>query len=185
MGVSRLVVISFTIICTSYRVGGEFETVYEVGIYGTRPRDLDDNSAGLPGSEYYKYQELSEVNKQLSSIGTTEVISSIKHSPSVQKTDQGRIKNQRGVGPGTCYQCSTLSETAQRAPDNLCYNITRYKELKEEHSNETGWEPPGLEPSQRVRVSTCEDTQKYCKVRKHIFCKFVKTTFFLSSVVFL
>ena len=110
--------------------------------------------------------------------GTTEVNSYIKHSPSVQKTDQGRIKNQRGVGPGTCYQCSTLSETAQRAPDNLCYNITRYKELKEEHSNETGWEPPGLEPSQRVRVSTCEDTQKYCKVRKHIFCKFVKTTFF-------
>ena len=69
MGVSRMVVISFTIICTSYRVGGEFETVYEVGIYGTRPRDLDDNSAGQPGSGYYKYQELSEVNKQLSSIG--------------------------------------------------------------------------------------------------------------------
>ena len=158
MGVHRIVAI-FVIVCTVYRVGGEFETVYEVGIYGTRPRDSEDK-AGVPSSEYYKYQELSEVNKQLSNVGTTEVSPPV---PSVKKTDQGRIKNQRGVGPGTCYQCTTLSDTAQRDPGNFCYNISRYKEMKEQHANETGWEPPGLQHS---LVSTCKDTHKYCQVRR-------------------
>ena len=141
------------IISMLYMVGGEFETVYEVGIYGTRPRNSEDKTV-MPGEEYYKYQQL----------GLDEQQDHTTASPSVKKKYQARVKNKGGGDEvGSCYQCSTLSDTAQRDPGNYCYNISRYKEMKEKHKDEVGWEPPGVEGS---LVSRCKDTHRYCQVRR-------------------
>merc|ERR1712184_191264 len=55
--------------CLIWRVGGEFDRVLEVEMYGSRPGNVD--SLVVPSRDYYKYEELSDNNIEEKVTGET------------------------------------------------------------------------------------------------------------------
>jgi len=150
--------------CLIWRVGGEFDRVLEVEMYGSRPGNVD--SLVVPSRDYYKYEELSDNNIEEKVTGHTTQSVEEEALAGYQKKVSGRNRKQLVVddealaavdaeliersGPGSCYQCSTLTDTT-----GLCQDIGRYHHLKTENKSNL----PQFE-------NKCSNSAKFCQVRR-------------------
>jgi len=112
-------------------------------LYGGRQ---DHEGSGVDKQKgYYEHVDLSDnSNKSQAGISTNSDVHLVKH-------DQGRTQLWR---TGSCFSCTTLSEKDQLDPENICYNISLYKQWRENNKDDNRY------------VQKCSHEQKYCQVKR-------------------
>ena len=121
-------------------VGGEFDRMLEVDMYGSRPEAGSESLVVHSKDGYYKYSELGE-DMELSTVAPV-------------RQSRGRTSGfRKGVewsGVGSCYSCSTLTDKT-----GLCQDIDSYRRRRK--NNETNL--PVLE-------AACSGKERFCQVRR-------------------
>ena len=120
-------------------VGGKYDKMLEVDMYGSRPGPSESLVVHSKDG-YYKYSELGDGVE--ASTGTVVMKSRGRTAGFRQEVERQKV--------GSCYSCSTLTDKT-----GLCQDINTYRQRR--RNNQTNL--PRLE-------ATCSDQEVYCQVRR-------------------
>jgi len=133
-------------------------------MYGSRPGSDNVDSLVVPSRDYYKYEELSDAkfehSTQTHNNHVDSTIGAYKNKLGGRAQHNGQTSLVSDVmsvfsvpvpGPGSCFQCSTLTDNT-----GLCQDIGRYYQRRQLSNNS---DLPQFE-------TQCTHAEKYCQVRR-------------------